>query len=900
MTLLSTSDKNISRNRIVPERCQRPIAQHVATSLRETLNLLDSEQNGLSNDQILDRQHKFGQNEAIQKRSASAIKLLLQAIHNPFIYVLLGLMLASVVLDYVIPLSRGEETDLTGMIIMGLMIILSTSVRFIQEFRTNKITESLDALIKTECQVIRKDKQGNSFLKTIARQQLVPGDIVRISTGDIVPADLRLLTSTALLINQSVLTGESTPIEKAARQNRADQLTDLTESQLLTQSSICLMGTCVTGGGACGVVVATGNRTWFGSLAQTLSDTPVKTAFDHGVNKVSWLLIRFMLCMVPLVFVFNGLSKGDWLNSLFFALAVAVGLTPEMLPMIVTTNLAKGARTMAAKKVVVRRLSSIQNLGAMDVLCTDKTGTLTEDQTMMQHALDFSDNECPYISRLAWLNSAMQTGFNSPMDQAIIAYAKKKGQEDLKSQYRKIAELPFDFTRRCLSVAVSHQGNSLLITKGAPQEMLARCSHVNWQEEIQPLTPSLREQIRRRIADSHRQGSRILLIAQRNLSEDDQVQPDHLDPELENNLILQGMLLFSDPIKDCAKDALFALKDHGIQVKVLTGDSAEIADKVCRDLGFSAEQPLLGSQIERMDDDTLKAYLLKQNVFARLTPHDKYRIVTLLQQQGHVTGFLGDGVNDAAALQAADIGISVDNATDVARHAADMILLEKNLHVVVEGVRQGRHIFANIIKYLNITASSNFGNVFSVMVASLFIPFIPMLAIQLLILNLIYDISQMALPWDNVDEEQIRKPGQWDASGIGKVMLIIGPVSSLFDIMTFAVMWHVFSANSEATQTLFHTGWFVESLLSQTLIVHLLRTAKIPFIQSIAAWPLTISTLLVVITGITLPFTSFANDLGLQPLPFSYFIWLLAILGGYCVLSQKVKNFYCKRYGRWF
>lgn len=900
MIQLYTSDKNISRNTTVPDSCRLPIAQHVATSLRQTLRQVDSEQNGLSNDQILYRQQKFGHNEVINQGSASALTLLLQAIHNPFIYVLLGLMVASVFLDYFIPLSRGEDTDLTGIIIMGLMIILSTGVRFIQEFRTNKITDSLNALIKTECQVIRKDKQGHSFLQNIARQQLVLGDIVRISTGDIVPADIRLLTSTSLQINQSVLTGESIPVEKSARHNHCAQLTDLTESQLLNQSAICLMGTSVIGGAASGVVVATGSKTWFGSLASALSEPPVKTAFDHGVNKVSWLLIRFMLCMVPLVFLINGLSKGDWLNSLFFALAVAVGLTPEMLPMIVTTNLAKGARAMAAKKVLVRRLSSIQDLGAMDVLCTDKTGTLTEDQTMMQQALDFNGNECIHVARLAWLNSAMQTGFNSPMDQAIITYAKKNRLEDIKPCYRKIAELPFDFTRRCLSVAVTCQGDNQLITKGAPQEMLARCTQINWQGEILPLDGGLIAKISRRIADYNRQGSRILLIGQKTLSDSDLAQADHLSPELEDNLILQGMLLFSDPIKDSARDALFALKDHGIQVKVLTGDSAEVADQVCRDLGFSSEQPLLGTQIERMDDDTLKVHLLKQNVFARLTPHDKYRIVTLLQQQGHVTGFLGDGVNDAAALQAADVGISVDNATDVARHAADMILLEKNLQVVVEGVRQGRHIFANIIKYLNITASSNFGNVFSVLVASLFIPFIPMLAIQLLILNLIYDISQMALPWDNVDEEQIRKPGKWDASGIGKVMLIMGPVSSIFDIITFAVMWHIFAANSEATQTLFHTGWFVESLLSQILIVHLLRTAKIPFIQSIAAWPLIISTLLVVITGIILPFTSLASELGLQPLPFSYFVWLIAILGGYCLLSQKVKNLYYKRFGRWF
>lgn len=900
MTQIFTDDVTTRQTPVKPIKNPLPIAKHTATSIQETFNYLKTDQFGLDPNQVSLRQRKYAANEIGKTRSPRASRLLIQAIHNPFIYILAGLTFLSFFLDYLIPKIQGEETELMGIFIMSTMIILSVGVRFFQEFRSNKITESLNALVNNHCQVLRKDLSGVASYTRIPHQQLVPGDIVRLSVGDIVPADIRLMSSNLLQINQSVLTGESHPVEKVARQNSRDDLLALTESQLAQQTSICLMSTSVVGGSACGIVIATGEKTWFGSLASSLSGISDKTAFDHGVNKVSWLLIRFMACMVPLVFLFNGLTKGEWLDSLFFALAIAVGLTPEMLPMIVTTNLVRGAKKMAEKKVIVRRLSAIQNLGAMEVLCIDKTGTLTEDQIMMSQTLNCLGEPSMSVAEIAWINSSLQIGYNSPMDHAIKLFAERHNLLDRDLAYSKIAELPFDFNRRCLSVAVNYQDEKLLITKGAADEMLSRCNYliINGKKDL--LDEKWRNQLNKQIDQQYQQGFRVLLLAYKTLKTTDLEDNETLHADCEQQLNLLGFLLFVDPVKHSARDSLQNLQQHGITVKILTGDVPEAAKKVCREVGLTIDKVLLGSEVEQMDDELLSRKINQHQLFARLTPKDKVRIVTLLKKQGKTTGFLGDGVNDAAAIQASDIGLTVENASDVARQAADMLLLEKDLNVIVDGVRQGRHTFANIIKYLNITASSNFGNVFTVLIASLFIPFIPMMAIQLLLLNLIYDISQLALPWDRVDEEQVRKPGQWDSDNIGRVMLVMGPISSIFDVATFAVMWLVFSANSEASQALFHTGWFVESLLSQTLVVHLLRTAKVPFLQSVASWPLTVSTLLVILIGVVLPYSPFAAYLGLTALPSSYFIWLALILGGYCLLSQQVKKFYCKRFGRWF
>ena len=882
-----------------PHAPEWPVSHHVATSTEATLASLNSGIQGLTAEQVADRQTRFGPNTIALKKAPPALIQWLLAFNNPFIYVLLALAIVSFITDYWIPVRAGEEPDLTSVIIMSCMILLSTLLRFVQEFRTNKAADALNSLVEVTVNVRRQDEQHQAVVVSVPRHEIVPGDIVLLSAGDIVPADLRLLESSSLQLNQSVLTGETLPVEKYARVFADATQTDLSEQALLHQPAIALMSTSVLSGSATAVVVATGEKTWYGTLAGQISGAPPKTAFDRGVNSVSWLLIRFMLLMVPVVFLINGLTKGDWTEALFFSLAVAVGLTPEMLPMIVSTNLAKGAMAMASRKVVVKRINAIQNLGAMDMLCTDKTGTLTDDNIILAGALTPEGLDDIRVAEMAWLNSYLQQGINNPMDRAINDYARQQGIARRLLHIRKADELPFDFNRRCLSVSIyDDRGRQQLICKGASEEMLVRCTRVLCGKEEVTLTPERLQHYRDYVAEKNRQGYRILLLGSKTLSAENSLR--RLQPEDESDLTLCGILCFLDPVKQGAESALASLKARGVQVKVLTGDNAEVTAKICAELHLSAGTPLQGPDIAEMDDETLKQQLASHTIFARLTPSDKTRIVTLLQQAGHTVGFLGDGINDAAALHAADVGISVENATQIAQNAADIILLEKDLQVLEHGVRIGRQTFGNIIKYLNITASSNFGNVFSVLIASAFIPFMPMLAIQLLLQNLIYDVSQMLLPWDGMDEEFLAHPRKWDAGNIGRFMLVLGPISSVFDVATFMVMWHVFSAHSETTQSLFQSGWFVEGLLSQTLVVHMLRTRKIPFLQSCARWPVLLSTLAVVIAGIALPYSPLAASFSLQPLPLSYFPWLLLILTGYCLLSQSVKQWYCRRFGQWF
>ena len=882
-----------------PQTPEWLISHHITTSTEATLASLDAGSQGLTAEQVADRQAQFGPNEIAVKKAPPALIQWLQAFNNPFIYVLLALAIVSFVTDYWIPVRAGEKPDLTSVIIMSCMILFSTLLRFVQEFRTNKAADALNSLVEVTVNVRRQDEQHHAVVLSVPRHEIVPGDIVMLSAGDIVPADLRLLESSSLQLNQSVLTGETLPVEKHARVHAEASQAEISEQALLHQPAIALMSTSVLSGSATAVVVATGEDTWYGSLAGKISGAAPKTAFDKGVNSVSWLLIRFMLLMVPVVFLINGLTKGEWTEALFFSLAVAVGLTPEMLPMIVSTNLAKGAMALASRKVVVKRINAIQNLGAMDILCTDKTGTLTDDNIILTGALTADGFDDIRVAEMAWLNSYLQQGINNPMDRAINDYATQQGIARRLLHIRKADELPFDFTRRCLSVSVyDDHGRQQLICKGASEEMLARCTRVLSGKEEVRLTPEHLQHYRDYVAEKNRQGYRVLLMGSKTLSAENSLRRLRHDDECD--LTLCGILCFLDPVKQGAESALASLKARGVQVKVLTGDNAEVTAKICRDLRLSAGVPLQGPDIAALDDESLKQQLASHTIFARLTPSDKTRIVTLLQQSGHTVGFLGDGINDAAALHAADVGISVDNATQIAQNAADIILLEKDLQVLEHGVRIGRQTFGNIIKYLNITASSNFGNVFSVLIASAFIPFMPMLAIQLLLQNLIYDVSQMLLPWDSMDEEFVAQPRKWDAGNIGRFMLVMGPISSVFDVATFAVMWYVFSAHSEAAQSLFQSGWFVEGLLSQTLVVHMLRTRKIPFLQSCARWPVLLSTLAVVVAGIALPYSPLAATFRLQPLPLSYFPWLLLILIGYCLLSQSVKQFYCRRFGQWF
>ncbi len=883
--------------------------EEAQNSLDNILSKFQSSLSGLTQENAKSRLEQYGKNEVAREKVPSAFVQLLLAFKNPFIFVLLILAAVSFVTDYWLPLQNGEETDLTSIIIILTMVTLSGLLRFWQEFRSNKAAEALKSMIRTTATVLRRpNKNMPAEHIEVSLSDIVPGDIVLLSAGDMIPADIRLIESRDLFVSQAVLTGESIPVEKydtlgAVSQKTTDEVnpSEIDKDNLLDVNNICFMGTNVVSGTAKAIVVATGADTHFGSLAKSIVGSRAETSFDRGVNSVSWLLIRFMLVMVPIVLLINGFTKADWGEAALFALAVAVGLTPEMLPMIVSANLAKGAVGMAKRKVVVKRLNAIQNFGAMDILCTDKTGTLTQDKIILEHHLDINGQVDPSVLQLAWLNSYYQSGMKNLMDKAIIRFAEEKTSVKKVGVglYRKIDELPFDFVRRRLSVVVQgNDDNHLMICKGAVEEMLSISDFVYENGEYLPLDENRKQALIELAHNYNKDGFRVLAVGVKEIS-GSQTKTQYSVQD-EKALAIRGFLTFLDPPKESAYEAISALNEHGVGVKVLTGDNEIITIKVCREVGLEPGIPLLGSEIENMDDAELKEQIEQRTIFAKLTPLQKSRIIRLLQDNGHTVGFLGDGINDAPALRDADVGISVDTATDIAKESADIILLEKSLMVLEEGVICGRETFGNIMKYLNMTASSNFGNIFSVLVASAFLPFLPMLAIHLLIQNLLYDISQLSLPWDKMDEEFLQKPRKWDAPNIGRFMIWIGPTSSIFDITTYALMWFVFSANSVAAESLFHSGWFIEGLLSQTLVVHMLRTQKIPFIQSTAAFPVIVMTMLIMAVGIYIPFSPIGSLIGLQPLPWSYFPWLVATLLSYCVVAQIMKKIYIKRFGQWF
>ncbi len=879
-------------------------AREAQNGLQATLANVRATQDGLTELDASARLQREGANEVAHDKPPHALIQFLHALNNPFIYVLLTLGAISFFTDCWLPMQEGEDADPTKVIIIMTMVLLSSLLRFWQEHRSAKSAEALKAMVRTTATVLRREQVGSQpTLREVPMRDLVAGDIVQLSAGDMIPADIRLIESRDLFISQAVLTGEALPVEKY------DTLGDVTQKtagpviadqgNLLDLPNICFMGTNVVSGRATAVVVATGPRTYFGSLAKAIVGSRVQTAFDRGVNSVSWLLIRFMLVMVPIVFFLNGFSKGDWGDAFLFALAVAVGLTPEMLPMIVSANLAKGATAMAKRKVVVKRLNAIQNFGSMDVLCTDKTGTLTQDRIILEHHVNAFGQRDDAVLSLAWLNSYHQSGMKNLMDQAVVQFSQQNPTFQVPFAYSKVDELPFDFVRRRLSIVVRDAaGDHLLVCKGAVEEMLGISTHVMDAGAAVPLDERRREQLLSIANDYNEDGFRVLVVATRTIPK--ALARQQYTTVDERNLVIHGFLTFLDPPKETAGPAIAALQQIGVAVKVLTGDNAVVTSKICRQVGLEPGQPLLGVEIELMDDVTLARRVEERTVFAKLTPLQKSRVLKALQANGHTVGFLGDGINDAPALRDADVGISVDSGTDIAKESADIILLEKSLMVLEEGVLKGRETFGNIMKYLNMTASSNFGNVFSVLVASAFIPFMPMLAIHLLLQNLMYDISQLALPWDKMDKEYLAKPRKWDAKNIGRFMLWIGPTSSIFDITTFALMWYVFAANSVEMQTLFQSGWFIEGLLSQTLVVHMLRTRKIPFFQSTAAWPVLMMTCLVIVLGIYVPFSPLGTLVGLQPLPLAYFPWLVGTLLSYCCVAQLMKTIYIRRFKQWY
>ena len=838
----------------------------------------------------------YGVNEITKAEKQTFFDRLREAFINPFTLVLFALAVVSLFTDVVF--SEPANRSYVAVVIVLVMVTISGVLRFIQEGRSERAAEKLGEMVETTVAVQRKP-QGRV---EIPLDELVVGDLVWLAAGDMIPADMRMIQVKDLFISQSSLTGESEPIEKTA-----NPIADVMDHPPLERSNLVFMGSTVISGSGLGLVLAVGDETIFGGVAKEVSARRVRTSFDLGVNAVSLVLIRFMCVMVPIVFFVNGFTKGDWLEAFLFALSIAVGLTPEMLPMIVTTNLARGAVEMSRRKVIVKDLSAIQNFGAMNVLCTDKTGTITQDRVILEYHLDIRGNEDARVLRHAFLNSYYQTGLKNLLDIAIIDRSKQEGVADQITDYRKVDEIPFDFQRRRMSVVVEGKsGRTQLITKGAIEEMLSVCSHAEYQEDVVPLTPELEEEILRRCNDYNGDGFRVLGIAHK--SSPSEVGAFSVADE--SGMVLIGFLAFLDPPKESASRAITVLSENGVAVKVLTGDNGAVAQAVCNLVGIDGERMLLGSDIEPMSDAKLRDIVDEYQLFAKLSPAQKTRIVTALREQGNTVGFMGDGINDAAAMKAADVGISVDTAVDIARESADIILLEKDLMVLEQGVLEGRKIYANIIKYIKMTASSNFGNMFSVLVASAFLPFLPMFPIQILMLNLIYDISCTTIPWDNVDAEYLRKPRKWEAGSIARFMLWIGPASSVFDIVTYLVMFFyigpmvcggAFAGLTPDQQgtfiMLFHTGWFVESLWSQTLVIHMIRTPKIPFFQSRASWQLCGLTTLGIAVGTLLPYTPLGKMLVMGPLPTVYFPILILIIIGYVALVSLLKRLFIRRYG---
>ncbi len=834
-------------------------------SAEEALKRVDSRLEGLTAAEAHERSKRYGPNQIAAEKRISPLNRLLENIRNPLVILLTGLAIVSWVTG-----------DLRAAIVILIMVLLGIVLRFLQEARADDAAAHLKAMVGTHATVIRDGAEVE-----IPLAKVVPGDIVRLSAGDMAPADIRVLNCKDLFLNQSALTGESVPIEKVA-----DAVSPEKDTGPLDLPNLCFQGSNVESGTGLAMVVHTGENTYFGSLASSISTARQQTGFDKGINKFTWLMIRFMALMVPAVFFLNGFSKHNWMEAFLFSVAVAVGLTPEMLPMIVTVNLSNGALEMSRQKVIVKRLNSIQNFGAMDVLCTDKTGTLTEGRIVLEKYLDPRGNPSEKALHYAFLNSFHHTGLKNMLDQAVLDHGEVGAALNVEQKYKKIDEIPFDFIRRRMSVIVEDgTGLNILICKGAVDEILSVCTRVEHTEGLVDKQDA-HDVDRRKMADTlSGQGFRVIAIAYKEMPNAPDVPVYTVKDE--SDLILIGFLAFLDPPKETAGEALKRLKELHVDVKILTGDSGIITAYVCEKVGIPADTMLLGADLDKLNDQELIAAAAKTQVFARLAPAHKERIIRALQAGGHVTGFMGDGINDAPALKAADVGISVNTAVDIAKESSDIILLENSLLVLEQGVLAGRRVFGNIIKYIKMAASSNFGNMFSVVGASAFLPFLPMLPIQVLTNNLLYDFSQTAIPTDTVDEDWLKKPRQWTINELQRFILVVGPISSIFDYLTFFIMLKVF--HCAHNPALFHTGWFIESLFTQTLIIHVIRTNKVPFIGSRASWQLCLTSVVILLVGAWLPVSPLAQTLGFTPLPTLFWGLLALMMLGYMLLTQLVK-----------
>ncbi|MDR3092032.1 MAG: magnesium-translocating P-type ATPase [Clostridiales bacterium] len=857
-----------------------------AAEISELFERLGTTPQGYTSEKAEELLDDLGKNVIDEDKAENPLKAFLLAFFNPFSVVLMIVAAASFLTE-VLFAPAGQASWATVIIIL-CMIIISGVLKFSQESKSRGAAQKLKQMVNSTAAVFRDGK-----IVEIPMSDIVLGDIVHLSSGDMIPADVRVISCKDLFISQAALTGESEPVEKFP-ENKTEP------SSALDCRNIAFTGTNVVSGAARALVVAAGNETYFGHIAKEVSETAKATGFERGVDDVSKLLLRLMLVMVPIIFVVNGIVKSDWLGAFFFALSVAVGLTPELLPMIMTSTLARGALVMSKQKTIVKDLSSIQTFGAMDVLCTDKTGTLTEDKIVLEMYLDIHGSDDLRILKHAYLNSYFQTGVKNLMDIAIIERAHRDGQEEWGRIYTKVDEIPFDFNRRRMSVVLEDATKKRqLITKGAVEEMVKICGYVDYKGEILPMTDELKREVFAVTNRLNEKGLRVLAIAQKNSVRDIY----SFGVADESDMVLIGFAGFLDPPKKSAQAAISALKSHGVRIIVLTGDNEKVAETVCAQVGIFTEglpkKCVLGHQLDKMSEDELKRAIREVSVFAKLAPSQKSKLVALLQEEGHTVGYMGDGINDAPALNRADVGISVDSGVDIAKESADIILLEKDLMVLEKGVMEGRRTFGNIVKYIKMAASSNFGNMFSVLIASLSLPFLPMRPIQILTQNMLYDFSQTMIPLDKMDDEYMAAPRKWDAKSIQRFVFYMGPVSSFFDLLTFLALYFVFGFNTPELSSSFQTGWFLVGLISQTLIVHLIRTAKIPFIESRASKPLLASTLVISVIGLLLPYSPLGPGLEMTAITPVFMIFIALVLALYAAAVQGIKKVYLKKYDSW-
>ena len=878
------------------------LAVAIQTPLKDSLAFYHTSLKGLDQEQVEENRDLYGENTITKGQEDSIFKKIYESIINPFTIILLVIAFISLVTN--VWLAKPGQEDPTTSIIIVVLILISGGIRFVQELRSDKATTNLSKMIVNTATVIR-----DGLEQELPIDELVVGDLVKLSAGDMIPADVILFESRDFFVQQSGLTGESDAVEKLALNKATGQNVD----SLLEAESLAFMGTNVISGSATAMVLAVGDDTMMGAIEQTLNTYDEPTSFEREMNSISWLLIRLMLVMVPIVFFANGLTDGDWLEAGVFALSVGVGLTPEMLPMIITASLAKGSIIMAKEKVVIKKLNAIQDLGAIDILCTDKTGTLTQDEIVLEYPLDIHGDLDMAVLRRAYLNSHFQTGLKNLMDRAIISRTEKETKEhvilqNLDTSFQKIDELPFDFERRRMSVIVKDDSNVVsMVTKGALEEMLNISTYVEYRGEMIPLTEDIRQEVLAEVGQLNRQGLRVLGVAYKSGLREDYAYA----VADESDMILTGYLAFLDPPKPSAAPAIQALLEHGVRTKILTGDNEKVTQAICEKVGLDVEHILLGADIDQMTDQELAGVVEKVTVFAKLSPDQKARIILQLKRNGHGVGYMGDGINDAPSMKVADVGISVDTAVDIAKETADVILLDKDLMVLETGIVEGRKVYANMTKYIKMTVSSNFGNIFSLLVASIFLPFLPMAPVHLIVLNLVYDLSCVALPFDNVDQDFLKQPHTWEAKSITRFMVWMGPISSIFDILTFIFLYfiivplvtgyHYVHGSESALQfiILFQTGWFIESMWSQTMVIHMLRTAKVPFVQSRPAWLVILTTLVAAIFVTSLPYGPLVNILRLAPLGLPYFLFLTCIIFLYMFSVTVIKKFYIRKYKEW-